>query len=167
MSDINYKILPCGRKIEKKQKNNHGCKLIEINGILRKYIEEKKLRFTEQRWKLIQNLVSLGGHQSATELVEKLQKKDSRVASATVYRNIKLLCDAGILEESFHLQSGVAVYELSHESHDHIECLDCGEVFEFQNSKIDQIQEKLCHSRDFGIIQSRQIIRAHCQLNKV
>ncbi len=161
-----YKELPCGRRVPRLHPGASGCKLLEVTHRLKQYLSEKKLRFTEQRRKLAEAIVGHADHLSAQDIVQKVQREHPDIGAATVYRNIKILCDAGILTESYHSKTGVAVYEVSGDAHDHLICLDCGEVIEFSDMKVERWQKKMAKSLDFKLEDSRQILHARCNLLK-
>ena len=104
-----------------------------------------------------------GGHLDAQGLVEQVKKKHSGIGAATVYRSIKVLCDASILKESLTDANGRVIYELFDEGHhDHIVCLDCDEIFEFHDEKIELQQSAVVKQLDFREVRHRHVVYAHC-----
>jgi len=157
------KLLPCGRV-----KTNHGAspsqkQLDAWQKQLRSYLISQDLKYTEQRWKIVELILSTGGHLDAQALVEQVKKRHSDIGAATVYRSIKVLCDAKILKESLIDASGRVIYELfDDQHHDHIVCLDCGEIFEFCDEKIEVLQSAVVEKMDFKEIRHRHVVYAHC-----
>jgi len=83
------------------------------------------------------------------ELFLIVRKTDSSVGQVTVYRTLKLLCEAGIAS-AVNFEEGLVRYEprdLHH--HDHLVCEKCGRKIEFINEAIEQLQEAVCHEHDF------------------
>jgi len=108
-------------------------------------------------------ILSHTGHMSSQDLVTRVQAEHPGIGVATVYRNIKVLCDAKILKESLTLESGVTVYELYEDAHhDHIVCLDCGEIFEFHNEVIEATQQTVAQNLEMIPVNHKHVIYARC-----
>lgn len=156
-------MLPCGRKLLPPPPPPTAAKLEQWKQQLRDYLTAQSLKYTEQRWSIAEQILTATGHLDAQGIVAHVKKTYPNIGVATVYRNIKVLCDAGILQESHQNRQGVILYELLHETHhDHITCLDCGEIFEFENSEIEQLQVQVAQNMDFIIAGHRHVIHAHC-----
>jgi Fur family ferric uptake transcriptional regulator len=154
---------PCGRPRPREAPPLTESKIDEYHRMLRKFLSEKQLKYSEQRWQMAKLILETGGHLDATEMIEKVRSKHPSMGAATIYRNIKVLCDAGIMQPTHQNMEGRDVFELSNESHhDHILCLDCGEVFEFNNSKIETLQDDIAESMNFQPKAHRHVIQAHC-----
>ena len=160
------KILPCGRKKEERE-GLTGEDLQSYRSKLVNFIHEKKLKFTEQRWQVAEVLLSRGGHADAQEIVAMVEKKHPQIGAATVYRSLKVLCEAGVLIESHRNEAGLQYYEAaSLHHHDHIVCMDCHEIFEFNNDKIEKLQEEQCAQMGFTPTGHTHMIYARCSLLK-
>lgn len=164
---VSGKLLPCGRS------KPAGCEIpnskqLEIwQSQLRNYLTAQRLKYTEQRWKIAELILSTGGHLDAQALVEQVRKRHAGIGPATVYRSIKVLCDASILKESLTDASGRVVYELFDEQHhDHIVCIDCNEIFEFYDQKIEAAQSAVAQKMAFEEVRHRHVIYAHCAYQK-
>jgi Fur family ferric uptake transcriptional regulator len=157
------KSLPCGRP-GNPLSAPPTAKQFEIwQNQLRNYLISRGLKYTEQRWKIAELILSTGEHLDAQALVEQVRKRHAGIGPATVYRNIKVLCDAAILKESLTDANGRVVYELFDEQHhDHIICLDCGEIFEFHDQKIESQQSVVTQKMNFKEIRHRHVIYARC-----
>jgi len=90
------------------------------------------------------------GHVTAEELHRLVQREKPNVGLATVYRTLRLLCEAGLAEEH-KFPGGVSYYEhrIGHAHHDHLICVQCGEVREFQSKSIERMQEEVCRQFSF------------------
>jgi len=130
---------------------------------LKEYLVAQGLKFTEQRWKIVEHILSTGGHLDAQALVDQVKKRHSEIGAATVYRSIKVLCDANILKESLTDANGRVFYELyGGEHHDHVVCLDCGEIFEFSDHKIESLQSAVIEKMQFKEVKHRHVVYANC-----
>jgi Fur family ferric uptake transcriptional regulator len=70
-----------------------------------------------------------------------LLEHNEEIGLATVYRVLNQFDDAGIVTRH-HFEGGKSVFELSHKKHhDHLVCLNCGKVIEFEDDVIEQRQE--------------------------
>jgi len=113
-------------------------------------LKEAGLKVTSPRLKIL-SLLQLpeNQHLSAEDLYKKLLEQGDEVGVATVYRVLNQFDDAGIVTRH-HFEGGKSVFELSHkEHHDHLVCLKCGEVIEFNDPLIEE-QQKLIAAK-FGI----------------
>lgn len=134
---------------------------------LKTYLEKEGLRSSEQRDQIAALILSLGVHLSAQEIVDRVRKTHPGIGAATVYRNIKVLCDALILKESLNDAEGRTVYEpYDEDHHDHIVCLDCGQIFEFHEEGIEKLQDRVTQQLQFEPVRHRHVIYAHCTYNK-
>ena len=146
-------------------KLKHGRDLAELRRRLDDYMARKGLRSTTQRRLVTEAFFRTPGHLSIEELLQKVRKKDPKVGYATVYRTMKMLWESGSAHER-HFGDGVTRYELAHEDehHDHIICLDCGTIVEFENSKIEEMQERLVRDRGFILSDHKLELYCHCEL---
>lgn len=166
MSD-KKKHLPCGRPLP----TVSGTKKISLEEELEKwrlqlqrYLTQKGLKYSDQRWKIVKLILSEKGHFSAQQIVQKVVDAHPGIGPATVYRNIKLLSEALILRETLADSQGRSVYELFDEDHhDHIVCVDCNQIFEFHDPEIEAQQERVTKKLRFGLLRHRHILYAHCQ----
>jgi Fur family ferric uptake transcriptional regulator len=80
-------------------------------------------------------------HISAEDVYKLLLEHNEEIGLATVYRVLNQFDDAGIVTRH-HFEGGKSVFELSHKKHhDHLVCLNCGKVIEFEDDVIEQRQE--------------------------
>ena len=113
-------------------------------------LKEAGLKVTSPRLKIL-SLLQLpeNQHLSAEDLYKKLLEQGDEVGVATVYRVLNQFDDAGIVTRH-HFEGGKSVFELTHqEHHDHLVCLKCGEVIEFNDPLIEE-QQKLIAAK-YGI----------------
>ena len=164
---MSSKTLPCGRPIPSKKMAMTDARLKEYQQQLKDYLSEAGLKWTKQRWAMAELILKTADHMDAQEIVKRVRKVNARMGVATVYRNIKVLCDAGILGITHHDMEGNSRYEIQEKGHhDHIICLDCGEILEFHDDKIDELQRKTASKMGFKIEDHRNVIHAHCKYLK-
>jgi Fur family ferric uptake transcriptional regulator len=116
------------------------------------FLSERQLKMTNQRKIIISEFVKAGGHLSAEELFRLVKKKAQGVGLASVYRTIGSLVEAGLAVERRFLDK-TSVYELEEPGHhhDHLICLKCRKIFEFENSAIEDQQKKVAEELGFSL----------------
>lgn len=124
----------------------------ELHGRLEKYMDKNGLRSTSQRRLVSDTFFRSTGHLSIEDLLGTVREADSKIGYATVYRTLKLLKDCGLAYER-HFGDGVSRYEvaLEDEHHDHLICLDCGKIVEFENEEIERLQDELAKRHGFQL----------------
>lgn len=97
-------------------------------------------------------------HLSAEEIYRRLIEAGEEVGLATVYRVLTQFEQAGIcIRHNF--EEGHAVYELTpSDHHDHMVCLDTGDVIEFTDDIIEERQKKLAKEKGYEIIDHSMVL---------
>jgi Fur family ferric uptake transcriptional regulator len=105
-------------------------------------------------------------HMTAEDVFRVLLQERSDVGLATVYRVLTQFEQASILSRS-HFESGKAVYELNEgQHHDHLVCLDCGNVEEFYDAEIEKRQHAVAKAKGFSIADHALSLYANCTKEK-
>jgi len=90
-------------------------------------------------------------HMSAEDVYRKLLDADEEIGLATVYRVLTQFEDAGLVIRH-HFEGGRSVFELNEGGHhDHMVCLECGQVFEFYDKHIEERQKQIAAESGFCI----------------
>ncbi len=106
-------------------------------------LEARGLRMTDQRRTIAQVIEAAEDHPDVEELHARANTLDPRISLATVYRTVRLLEEAGILER-LEFGDGRARFEDSQRAHhDHLIDMDTGEVIEFCDPEIEALQERI------------------------
>jgi len=116
------------------------------------YLADQGLKSTRQRDEILNAFVSAGRHLSAEELYLLVKKSNPSIGYATVYRTLKLLASAGIADER-RFEDGFTRYEYrsSNGHHDHLICTTCGKIIEFENERIEQLQQDVARKNRFQV----------------
>ena len=116
------------------------------------YVRERGLRMTVARRSVLEEIFSHHEHIDADRLHEAMRRKGLKVSRASVYRNLDLLADCGLVRK-YHLDSHRVLYEHIHAGmeHDHIFCRECGRVVEFVNRDMRERQEEICRAHGFDL----------------
>lgn len=114
------------------------------------FIESKGLLFTPERQAIAEEVFDKHDHFDADALLRTLQGKGCKTSRATVYRSLDLLVESGLVEK-IDLGEGRAAYEhtAGHPHHDHLICVVCGSVQEFEEPLIEQLQQWACEKAGF------------------
>jgi Fe2+ or Zn2+ uptake regulation protein len=83
------------------------------------------------------------------------------IGFSTVYRTMKLLCESGLVSER-HFRDGEALYENVSEHHDHCICTSCGKIIEFENEKIEELQEAVARKFGFRLVTHKMELYGLC-----
>lgn len=112
--------------------------------MLHEHMTKRGLRSTNQRNLIVETFFQAPNHISIEELLAQVRQQDPRVGYATVYRTLKLLTECGVAFER-KFGDGLTRYELAdeHSHHDHLICVECGKIVEFEEPRIEELQEKI------------------------
>ena len=110
------------------------------------------IRMTGQRRLIVKVLENSKDHPDVETLFERANKIDNKVSIATVYRTVKLLQNAGILEK-LEFNDGRSRFEDAvRKHHDHLIDLDTGKVIEFIDEEIELIQKKIATKLGYDLV---------------
>ena len=116
---------------------------------------EKGMRMTEQRRVIARTLSNAVDHPDVEELHRRAAAVDPKISIATVYRTVRLFEEAGILER-LDFRDGRSRYEeVSSDHHDHLIDLRTGNVIEFANEKIEELQKEIARELGFELVDHR------------
>jgi Fur family ferric uptake transcriptional regulator len=130
---------------------------------LHTFMERKGLRSTEQRRLIIDTLFDSTEHVTIDRLLEQVRAIDPRVGYATVYRTLKLLTESGVVQEH-HFGDGHTRYELVDEDahHDHLICLECGTITEFEEPAVEALQDRIAQRHNFEVSAHKHELYGTC-----
>ena len=116
---------------------------------------EHGMRMTGQRRIIARVLSEAEDHPDVEEVHRRAHARDNRISLSTVYRTVRLLEGAGILERH-EFGDGRGRYEQAgHGHHDHLINMKTGDVIEFQNDEIERLQESVARELGFRLIGHR------------
>ncbi len=115
------------------------------------FLRERGHRVTSERLTLFDEIYRQHGHIDAEQLLAGLKARDRKISRATVYRNLDLLVECGLVRKQ-RLGRDRFLYEHIHggQSHDHLVCGRCGRVVEFVSPGIAALQAGICRAHDFS-----------------
>lgn len=132
------------------------------SGLLR-YMAEHGLKNTRQRALIIDTFFGAEGHLSVEDVWSKVREQDARVSVATVYRTMKLLADCG-LAQARNFGDGQTRYETAagRDHHDHLICTRCHTIVEFENDRIESLQDKVAKRHGFKVTSHKMELYGLC-----
>ena len=127
---------------------------------LARYLEEHHLKHTKQREAILEVFLQAKGHITSDDIYQDVRARHPQIGYTTVYRTMKLLCEAGLAHE--HNFDGSTRFEIAHEHHDHLVCTRCGKIIEFECDMIESAQERIAASYGFRVLRHRHELYGHC-----
>ena len=112
----------------------------------------KGVKLTEQRKIIAKVMSEANDHPDVDELYTRVSQIDSKISIATVYRTVKLFEEAGIVTKH-DFKGGKARYEeLSESHHDHLIDIKTGEIIEFVDDEIENLQKKVADKYGYELV---------------
>lgn len=120
---------------------------------------------TPQRHEVFDEILRLGGHFSAEELVERLRERTGgpAISRATVYRTLPVLLECGLLREVLFTDKHTH-YEAVHsrDHHEHMVCTGCGRTIEFDDSDLERVLRKIARTVRFSPVSHKVEVYGLC-----
>jgi Fur family ferric uptake transcriptional regulator len=131
------------------------------------FLAKKGLRKTTQRDAILHAAFSTTEHYTAEDLLVMARKIEKSVSRATVYRTLPLLVESGLLKE-MDFGKEFKFYDpnyIDHPHHNHLICVDCDKILEFEDERIEQLENKI--SQRLGFSPATKIIRIEATCDKL
>lgn len=124
----------------------------EVREAFSKFLKRRNQRQTPERFSVLEEAYSNDDHFDADELFLRLRQKGTSVSRATVYNTLELLleCDL-VIRHQFGKNQAKYERAFSYRQHDHLICMDCNELFEFCDPRLQSIQEMVAEIFNFEI----------------
>ena len=121
------------------------------------------VRLTSER-QLILRRATTHLHFSAEELVKDVRVIDPSVSRMTVFRTLRLLQQAGLVEKH-DFRYGPPYYEVTYGKahHDHLMCVRCGEIIEFQEQRVELLQQAVVKRYGYQLLSHTHKLYGLCQ----
>ena len=138
--------------------------LDEVRQRFADYIKERGLRKTPERVAILDALYATSDHVDADTLYARLLEDGTQVSRATVYNTLDLLieCDL-VVRHQFGQQQAKYERAFAYWQHDHLICVDCGEILEFCDPRLQEIQETVADIYGFEVARHALTVYGHCR----
>jgi Fur family ferric uptake transcriptional regulator len=138
----------------------------DIDGLMDQfhaYLTKKQLKSTRQRDLIARAFFGAAGHVGIEDLLAAVREQNPRIGYATVYRTLKLLTECG-LAALRRFGEGHTMYETAGDTahHDHLICVECNHVLEFENPDIERLQEQVARSFGFSLVRHKLELYGLC-----
>ena len=128
---------------------------------LNDYLALHGLKQTRQREAILEVFLSQSGHITSEALYDKVRSDHPDIGAATVYRTLKLFVDAGLANAST-FREGITVYEHELTHHDHLICVGCAEIIEFECEAIEELQLEIARQHGYRLTRHRHHLFGYC-----
>ena len=116
---------------------------------------KKGVRLTEQRKLVAKVMTESKDHPDVDELHKRVNKLDSKISIATVYRTVKLFEESGIVAKHDFKGNKARYEETTQEHHDHLIDINTGKITEFVNDDIEKLQKKVAEKLGYKLVDHR------------
>jgi Fur family transcriptional regulator, ferric uptake regulator len=125
----------------------------------RKELREAGLKITLPRLKILEILEGAGDrHLSAEDIYKELLGSGEDIGLATVYRVLTQFESAGLVTRH-NFEGGHSVFELDDgDHHDHMVCIDTGQVIEFVSAEIERLQHEIAKEYGYELIDHNLVL---------
>lgn len=117
------------------------------------YMRDRGMNVTRQRLRIADIFFTLPGHHTLEELYGIIRQSEPGIGQTTVYRTLKLLCEANLALE-LQFGDGTARFEpiSAKAHHDHLICQQCGRAVEFHSDGIEGLQTGIANEYGFKLL---------------
>ena len=116
---------------------------------------QKGMKMTGQRRIIARVLSDAEDHPDVEKVYQRAAKIDPKVSIATVYRTVRLFEEAGLIDRHDFGDGRSRYEEVSDDHHDHLIDVKSGDVIEFKNEQIEEIQEKIALEHGMRLVGHR------------
>ena len=116
-------------------------------------LKKESLKLTSQRSTIFDEVIYGKKHRECEEICDSLKKNKNNVSRATVYRTLDILLKYDFIRK-MDIGDGRIRYEskIGHPHHDHMICVETGDIIEFVSDEIESIQDQIAKKNGYKII---------------
>lgn len=140
----------------------NGTDVRRLKDVWTEFLKVNKLNTTDQREAIVDTFLRSSSHVSIEDLLARVRRKHPRVGYATVYRTLRLLIDGG-LATPLQVGKEQTRYEVAGAHHDHLICVKCNLILEFESEEIEALQAKKARELgDFHVLRHKHELYCLC-----
>ena len=130
-----------------------------VCAIFRRFLKDQGLKFTAERARILDSVLSKPGVFEAEELLHEMHQSGRRVSKATIYRTLKHLLESKIITEVL-IDSKQAHYQLSigREPKSYLVCVETHRIIEFDAPELTPVRDRICREHGFEPASHRFVI---------
>ena len=131
--------------------------------LFKRWISGEGLNATKQREEILNIFLNSQGHKNLSQIYAQVIKANPKIGYTTVYRTLKLLTRSGLAVQR-KFADGETRYEPTSGKghHDHLICLECGKIIEFENEDLETLQNGIAQRYRFKISHHRMELYGQC-----
>jgi len=114
-------------------------------------LRKSNIRMTAQRRVIFEVIKEMHSHPTADEIYHRVREQLPHISLGTVYRNLELLSNEGIIHK-VETGSGQRRYDCELHDHYHIRCIHCGQVEDIPVKQVKKVQYDLTGVTDFDVL---------------
>ena len=125
----------------------------EIKDDFSNLLIKEGMKLTSSRLSILDNILSNDSHRECDQIYEDLINDDVKVSRATIYRTLDVLVKYDYVRK-LDIGDGKVRYEkkLGTKHHDHMICIETGDIIEFHNNEIEDLQDKIAERHGYKIV---------------
>ena len=129
------------------------------------FLQSRSGRMTQQRRVLVEHVFKRHEHFDADDLTAEISQLEEgkRIGKATVYRTLSELVDAGLLRQMELGGRKIYEHDYGYPQHDHMFCVKCEKLIEFQSEEIKRILQEVAGEHQFRVTGRRFIVNGICR----
>ncbi|MCE4957532.1 peroxide-responsive transcriptional repressor PerR [Macrococcoides caseolyticum] len=119
------------------------------------------VRITPQRQAVLRFLIESNSHPTADEIYKALSPQFSNMSVATVYNNLKVFKESGLVKELTY-GDAASRFDFETDNHYHVICSECGKITDFHYPRLDEVEYIAQHITSFAVSHHRMEIYGIC-----
>ena len=129
-------------------------------------LKQAGLKVTHSRCKILEIFQSFPDeHYTADKLKDQLDDQGENIGLATIYRVLTQLEMADLIQKN-NFNDGQSAYEIKKSHHDHLICVDCSRIVEFEDDYIEERQSSIVAEHGFSVVSHKHEVYVRCNDEK-
>lgn len=125
-------------------------------------LKETGVRITPQRRAVLKFMIEADNHPTADDIYKALSPEHPGMSVATIYNNLKLLKNTGLVKELTYGDAS-SRFDFNSEKHYHIICSSCGKITDFHYSGLEELERLAANNTNYSISHHRLELYGLCK----